>query len=72
MTALAVYAGLLRGTLRQAELLDDVTLVLANAGSQGAGSPGGAAADGISPTTRASTPRRAGSGTGEASRSMRV
>ena len=30
--ALAVYAGLLRGTLRQAELLDDATLALAEAG----------------------------------------
>ena len=33
---------------------------------------GGDAADGISPTTRGSTPRRAGSGTGEASHSIRV
>jgi len=32
--ALAVYAGLLRGTLRQAELLDSVTLVLAEAESE--------------------------------------
>ena len=36
--ALAIYAGLLRGTLRQAELLDDVALVLAEAGpAHGAG-----------------------------------
>jgi len=42
--ALAVYAGLLRGTLRQAELLDDVTLVLAEAGpAHVAGAAGGAA-----------------------------
>ena len=39
--------------------------------ADGRGSPAaGSAADGISPTMRGSTPRRAGSGTGEASRSI--
>ena len=42
--ALAVYAGLLRGTLRQAELLDGVTMVLADAVSRDADTAGGVAA----------------------------